>query len=154
MGWASAPYDPRWERRYPARAAAMAAAGPAANLILAVLAFAALKGGIWQGWWARATTFSLDRIVAPVAEEPTFLEGPARFLSILFVLNLLLFLFNLLPFPPLDGASVVSGLISPLRGWIDRLRRSPFGPMLGILAAWTLFPYLFAPVYGWVLALL
>src|SRR6478672_8150136 len=28
MGWASAPYDPRWEERYPRRAAWMAAAGP------------------------------------------------------------------------------------------------------------------------------
>ena len=31
MGWASAPYDPRWEDRHPRRAAAMSAAGPAAN---------------------------------------------------------------------------------------------------------------------------
>jgi hypothetical protein len=43
MGWASAPYDPRWEARHPRRAAAMSAAGPAANLLLALLAFAVLK---------------------------------------------------------------------------------------------------------------
>src|SRR5690348_17172584 len=30
MGWASAPYDPEWARRYPRRAALMALAGPAA----------------------------------------------------------------------------------------------------------------------------
>ena len=36
IGWASTPYDPLWEERHPRRAAWMAAAGPAANLALAV----------------------------------------------------------------------------------------------------------------------
>src|SRR5258708_2448900 len=31
MGWASAPYDPAWQRQYPRRAAWMSLAGPAAN---------------------------------------------------------------------------------------------------------------------------
>src|SRR5262245_19716105 len=51
MRWASAPYDPRWEARHPGRAAAMSAAGPAANLLLAVGAFAVLKFGLLAGWW-------------------------------------------------------------------------------------------------------
>src|ERR1700760_2821763 len=34
IGWASAPFDPAWERRYPKRAALMALAGPATNFIL------------------------------------------------------------------------------------------------------------------------
>src|SRR5215470_15270748 len=34
IGWASAPFDPEWERRYPRRAAWMALAGPAANFTL------------------------------------------------------------------------------------------------------------------------
>src|SRR5436309_5963531 len=46
VGWASTPYDPLWASRYPRRAAAMAAAGPAGNLLIAVLAFAALRGGL------------------------------------------------------------------------------------------------------------
>ena len=32
IGWASTPYDPRWEQRYPRRAAWMAAAGPAVTM--------------------------------------------------------------------------------------------------------------------------
>ncbi|MDP6114256.1 MAG: site-2 protease family protein, partial [Planctomycetota bacterium] len=35
MGWASAPYDPHWALRHPKRAAWMAAAGPASNLMIA-----------------------------------------------------------------------------------------------------------------------
>ena len=38
MGYASAPYDPDWARRYPRRAALMALAGPGANLLLVILA--------------------------------------------------------------------------------------------------------------------
>ena len=35
VGWASTPYDPMWAARHPRRAAAMAAAGPAGNLLIA-----------------------------------------------------------------------------------------------------------------------
>ena len=44
MGWASAPYDPLWAHRYPKRAALMAAAGPAANLLLVLVGGAADPG--------------------------------------------------------------------------------------------------------------
>src|SRR5690606_30042429 len=43
IGWASAPYDPRWASAYPRRYAAMSLAGPAANLLLAVAAFVVIK---------------------------------------------------------------------------------------------------------------
>ena len=43
LGWASAPYDPYWAAQYPRRALAMAMAGPAANLILAVLSAVVLR---------------------------------------------------------------------------------------------------------------
>ena len=36
IGWASAPYDARWAKRHPHRAAWMSLAGPAANFILVV----------------------------------------------------------------------------------------------------------------------
>src|ERR1051325_10402185 len=38
IGWASTPYDPRWAAHYPKRAALMAAAGPAGNLLIAAVA--------------------------------------------------------------------------------------------------------------------
>jgi len=39
VGWASTPYDPVWAAHYPRRAATMAAAGPAGNLLIATVAF-------------------------------------------------------------------------------------------------------------------
>src|SRR6266481_5097613 len=37
IGWASAPFNPEWERRHPRRAGLMALAGPAANYTLLLL---------------------------------------------------------------------------------------------------------------------
>ena len=45
IGWASAPYNPEWALRYPRRSAVMALAGPAANLILVVLAAVLMRLG-------------------------------------------------------------------------------------------------------------
>ena len=52
VGWASTPYDPVWASNYPRRAATMAAAGPASNLLIALLAFAAIRGGLLAGLFA------------------------------------------------------------------------------------------------------
>src|SRR5580658_156190 len=50
IGWASAPFDPLWERRHPRRAALMALAGPAANYTLMLLAVIGLRVGHAMGW--------------------------------------------------------------------------------------------------------
>src|SRR5260221_7498610 len=52
IGWASAPFNPQWERRYPRRAALMALAGPAANYTLMLLAVVGLRVGQSIGWFA------------------------------------------------------------------------------------------------------
>ena len=51
MGWASAPYDPYWAARHPRRAALMAAAGPAGNFAIAILALIIMKVGLMSGWF-------------------------------------------------------------------------------------------------------
>ena len=115
MGWASAPYDPHWEDRHPARAALMSAAGPVANLVLASLALAGLGIGLASGLFHYPDTLAIDRLVNAAANAPMFAEGLGRLLSVLLSLNLLLFVFNLAPFPPLDGAAVLTGLVPALR---------------------------------------
>jgi Zn-dependent protease len=156
MGWASAPYDPAWEERYPRRAAAMAAAGPAANLLLALLAFLALRIGLGAEIWAPASgeMFAIDRLVLPLASEAGAIEGLGRFCSLLLFLNLLLFLFNLIPLPPLDGAAVAAGLLPAARDLRDRLRASGMGGLLGLVVAIYAIRWIFSPVYGRVLDLL
>src|SRR5580692_2530652 len=51
IGWASAPFDPQWERRHPKRAAWMALAGPGANFTLMLLAALGLRVGSALGWF-------------------------------------------------------------------------------------------------------
>ena len=147
MGWASAPYDPGWEDRHPQRAALMALAGPAANLLLATLAFITLRVGLSAGWWFPAIEMGFDRLVAPVSEQPGVLEPFGRLLSILLGLNVLLFVFNLIPVPPLDGASVLAGFFVPARRLRDAARGSGIGSLIGIVIAWMLIGRIFGLVY-------
>lgn len=156
FGWASAPYDPYWEDRHPRRAAWMAMAGPLANLLLATLAFAVLKAFSIAGLWALndTGTFRLDHLVAPLSADAALLDALGRFCSVMLVLNLILFVFNLIPLPPLDGAAVLGGLARPVREWMNWLRQGGMGSLIGLLVAWQLFPVLFRPIFGWVLALL
>ena len=65
-----------------------------------------------------------DRAVVVVDYAETR-EGLGRLLSIMLSLNLVLFLFNLLPLPPMDGASVLAGLFEPVRRLRERLRSVP-----------------------------
>jgi len=122
IGWASAPYNPDWARRYPRRSALMALAGPAANLGLLLAAALLLRVG-WE-WhvFARPYSFGADRILEAVNDGLPALI--ARLLSIIFSLNLLLFVFNLIPAPPLDGSNVPL-LVLPARmtdGYMTFLR--------------------------------
>src|SRR4029077_20617256 len=49
MGWASAPYDPLWERRHPRRSGWMALAGPTANFLLMLISVGGLRLGGGEG---------------------------------------------------------------------------------------------------------
>ena len=141
FGWGSAPFDPIWQIRYPRRAALMALAGPVTNFIIAFAAAVLMHIGISQG------LFVIN--FAPVVTSPhgAFLEGLALLLSILFVLNIILGVFNLIPMPPLDGYSVL-GLFLPERTFLQFLNfasTSGFS-IFGVLVAFQIFPYLMRPV--------
>lgn len=117
FGWGKpVPVDPRRLRYGPRVGMALTAlAGPLSNLLIAVVA---------------ATPFRLG------LQLPGLLGS--LMLTIVFV-NVGLALFNMLPIPPLDGFSVLSGVLSTMRAkWaydavtqLDRLRA--FGPMLFLI---------------------
>ena len=147
MGWASAPYDPRWEDRHPRRAAAMSAAGPAANFILFAIAFAVLKFGLLAGVWTLPQDeISLDRLVAAAPGVAGIVDAAGRFLSVVMGLNLILGVFNLMPFPPLDGISVVAGIAPPVRALYQKMRGFPAMGLVGVIVAWRVSPYVVGPV--------
>ncbi len=152
IGWASAPYDPHWASRHPRRAAGMAAAGPAANFALALLAALAMRVGIAASYFTLpAGSLSLETLA--VAPEGVA-QGLALFLSVLFSINLILGCFNLIPLPPLDGYAIVPIVLN------DRMRDKWFGmfsgggALMGLIIAWILFDRLMPPVFRTAIGLL
>lgn len=108
------------------------AAGPFSNLVLAAVAAIPLR----LGWAMPAPLFN--------------------FFFVLIIVNVSLALFNLIPLPPLDGFSVLQGLLATFRTrwayeWGNKLDRlAPYGPMLllGLLAMGWFLPL--NPI-GWLL---
>ncbi len=147
MGWASAPYDPRWEDRHPHRAAAMSAAGPAANFILFLIAFVVLKVGLGVGvWTVPPDGLAIDRLVAAAPGAAAIVDGLGRFLSVVMGLNIILGVFNLIPVPPLDGISVLAGLVGPAREIYQKMRAIPAMSIVGVIVAWRVSPYVVGPL--------
>ena len=153
IGWASTPFDPHWAERWPRRAAWMSLAGPAANLVLLLLAGLAIRGGVELGWLAPPLVARFGQIA--VGEGSAFVSSLALLLSVLFTLNLLLLSFNLLPLPPLDGAGALPLLLGERASAVwQRLLRQPVVAILGLVLAWNLFGPIFARVHRFALDVL
>jgi Zn-dependent protease len=159
IGWAKpVPVDPRnLTRRFTQRVgyAMVAAAGPASNLVLALLFL--------------ATMLLLVKVVAPPhqMEYPLFVYalqagrverlhalqlGTGMTLALalcgrLVIINLGLALFNLLPMGPLDGAGILRGML-PWR-WLPRFDRvQPWmGGILVVLALTGILGHVIGPVF-------
>ena len=147
MGYASAPYDPDWARRYPRRAALMALAGPGANLALVIVAALALRLGEHTGVFIAPERIHFGLVAASDASATW--DAVSRLLSVVFSLNLLLFVFNLLPFFPLDGSAAITLLMDRATTWRyqDFLWSTPMLGWLGLIIAWKLFDFVFDPVF-------
>jgi Zn-dependent protease len=156
IGWASAPYDPFWQARYPRRAAWMSLAGPAANFALMLIAAIGIRTGMFEGVFQQPARVGFTRITEAVTPDSTsILNFAAMFISVLFFENLLLGTFNLLPVPPLDGSTGVTVLMSEKTAlrFLEFVRDPTFS-MVGIVAAWFLFDKLFDPIFTFALNVL
>lgn len=145
IGWASAPYDPMWAHRHPRRAGIMAMAGPASNFLLMVIAAILIRIGIATHWFELSERISAAHIVD--ASGPGMPLLAATLLSIFFSLNLLLFTFNLIPFPPLDGSSIPLLFLSnegAAKYWA--LLRQPGLNIVGLVIAWRAFDFVYPAI--------
>jgi Zn-dependent protease len=109
FGWAKpVPFEPgrlAWPRL---GTFLVSAAGPAANFVLALGALAALQ------------------------HLPGMDAGPRMWFQVLFELNLMLLVFNLLPIPPLDGGNLLETLLP--RRWLPAFRHLvPYGIVVLLL---------------------
>lgn len=152
FGFASAPYDPRWALRYPRRAAWMALAGPASNLLLVALALLAIRSGVAAGVFAPPESIRFGQVTAGVGGV---WPAVAFLVSVVLCLNVVLAALNLIPVPPLDGSAAVPLVLSERA--TARYQQLLFGqPMLGwvgLLVAWQLFDRIINPVFLFVVNL-
>ena len=146
IGWASTPYDGKWAYDNPRKAAAMAAAGPMSNFILILLSALLIHVGIFFGYLYAPQSITISRIVA--ASNGGLFTEVAKILSVMFSLNLILFVFNLIPFPPLDGSGIIPLYFSKETGqkYMRFVSRSVFS-IIGLLVAWKLFDMFYFKIH-------
>lgn len=147
FGFASAPYDPAWAERHPKRAAHMAIAGPAANLLLVLLAGTLLRLGTAAGVFTPPESVRFGHLVEAVGGG--WWNGVGFMVSVFFSLNLLLAAFNMLPLPPLDGSGALPLVLSESvsRRYQRFIGRTPALSFLGLFLAWKLFDVIFNPLF-------
>ncbi len=147
LGFASAPYDPEWALRHPNRAALMALAGPGANLLILLVAGALLSAGVAFGVFYAPESIRFGHVAAAHAES--FWPAAAFLLGALFSLNLALFIFNMLPLPPLDGSAAVPLLLKAERAsaYNHFIFSNPTLAWIGLFVAWKIFNPLFHPIF-------
>jgi Zn-dependent protease len=147
IGWASAPINRIWALSFPRRSALVAAAGPLVNLIIFLTALMAIRVSLSEGWFTHPMggVIRIQGIV--IGAKPGFEMIAAQVLSITYSLNIILFFFNLIPVPPLDGGSILKLILpSALQQPYARLLAMPGTAMIGLIAAWILFPKFLAPL--------
>ena len=146
IGWASAPYDPAWAQRHPRRAAWMALAGPAANLAFVLAAALLIRIGV--EWNVFTAPQFADRAHVTAALGGGAWDFAALVLSIVFSLNLLLCVFNLIPLPPFDGSSVVMLLMNARTAakYQDFLANGTLR-IFGLIVAWNAIGPIFHMVF-------
>lgn len=149
LGFASAPYNREWAERYPQRAAWMALAGPASNLMLVILAGVLINVGLAAGVFFPPESISFADVTAATAGQSSLWDPVGYLIGAFFAMNLLLFVFNLIPVPPLDGSAVIMlGLPdSVIPRYQQVLWGNPQLAILGIIIAWQIFDPIFDTVF-------
>ena len=121
FGWAKpVPVDPRYFKKPKQGMAITALAGPASNFVLA---------------YVSTIIYSMLFAVAQVKGESTGLSLALTFFSLLISLNIGLGIFNLIPFPPLDGSKVLA-MFLPDRWYSRWMQLERYGMIVLMAALW------------------
>ncbi|HSV85611.1 MAG TPA: site-2 protease family protein [Levilinea sp.] len=134
FGWARpVPINPyALQRRTPAGVMMVSLAGPASNLLLAILAAIPIRMGL----------------VTPSFANTGPLPSLYLFLLQFIAINLLLMVFNLIPLAPLDGEKIAGYFLPPpVASLFDTIR--PYGPLI-LLAILFVGPMVGLDIFGWI----
>ena len=136
VGWGKpTPVNPlKWRNKDTANIM-VSLAGIMVNTLLAVIAFVILKALLVTG------VISIDVLAHVVggrgAGDGTYAEPVAMFLNYMLIMNASLAVFNLMPFPPLDGSKVLYSILP-----------SSAGPVLDALEQYGYFILIAAVYFG------
>jgi Zn-dependent protease len=146
IGWAKTPYDYEWAYENPHKSAAMSAAGPMSNFILVLFAAAVIHIGIFFGWFYSPETVDISTLV--LAYNSGIPSSIASIISVVFSMNLILCIFNLIPLPPLDGSGILPMFMGEEKGrkYMDVISGSAFS-FVGIFIAWKLFDAVYFKIH-------
>jgi Zn-dependent protease len=105
-----------------------------------------IHGGILFGFFHAPETIIFTRVVAAASQG--WANSAALVVSILFSLNLILLVFNLIPLPPLDGSNVLLFFLSDRDAErYESFLHQPMHRMIGLVIAWQLFTPVFDPIH-------
>jgi Zn-dependent protease len=148
LGFAKTPFNPYWAARHPKRAAWMALAGPMSNFLLAGLAVLGMVILVATGVAEPRSPFDdpITLISSNTGDASVLAAG--KILSVMAWLNALLGVFNLFPWPPLDGAGVVRGLFPrQTADFYSRVQGNMLLFFAGILVVWYLVGKVSIPIF-------
>jgi Zn-dependent protease len=124
----------------------MSLAGPAANLILVLTAALIIRGGMLLGVFHPPEASTFTKVTEAVALGWT--NSAAVVVSIVFSLNLILLVFNLIPLPPLDGSNILLLFLSDRAAErYEALLYQPTYRIMGLIIAWQIFSPVFDPIH-------
>ena len=147
MGWASAPLSMHWILRHPRKAAAVSLAGPLANLAVAVTVAVLIRVLIGAGVLSPSSLYGFGGSGVEL--------GLGYVLWSFVFLNVVLFVFNMLPIPPLDGSSALGLFLSEDTAYrLQTTIRQPMVAMMGFVFFFLFAGKLAMPFIAALLALL
>ena len=138
FGWAKpVQIDPRQFLRPKRDEILVALAGPFSNLLLGCVLLAAYL----RGWFP----YSLNGPALPLLRNISIPLGPMLQWAV--QINLVLFVFNMLPIPPLDGSHLITALIpARMEGARRSFERYGQGFLVTVLLLGAVFNYRFLPI--------
>ena len=137
FGWAKpVPYNPYNLKNRRQGELLIALAGPASNLLLALI----------FGTILRFTVAGITDQATAVAWMPFF-----NIVSTIVIINIVLAIFNLIPLPPLDGSKILFSILPNQYGSF-RMTLERYAPVFVLIVVFFLWQFL-APVIPWVFQL-
>jgi Zn-dependent protease len=132
--------------RHPQRSAVVAIAGPIANIILCLIAAIIMFIGAKNGVFEPAPRPFFHEFV--LGQKGTMWEFAAYVVSLVFHLNLLLAVLNLIPAPPLDGSNIpLLFLKGKAAEGYQQMLRQPWMVLVTLVLMFRLFPLIFIPIF-------